>query len=57
MQCQLRPDERKHGCNQGSDNGDATVGFRLEALGTVGCRPSEYGIGAANGQKDPCARS
>ena len=45
MPCQLRPDERQHGCNQGSNKGEARVGLRLEAAGTVGCRPSEYRMG------------
>ncbi len=56
MPCQLRPDEWQHGCNQGSNKGEAPLGLRLEAAGTVGCRPSEYRIGAAYGQNDPCAR-
>ncbi len=56
MPCQGRPDERQHGCNQGSNKGEATVGLRLEVAGPVGCRPSEYRIGAAHGQNDPLAR-
>ena len=52
MRCQVRPDEWQHSCNQESNKGEATVGLRLEAAGPVGCRPSEYRIGAAHGQND-----